>query len=171
MIIPYPSPSPIPTDSEPDQVDLPGGEVKEWHFHIYWHTQSPSSRSAALYLRNRILHLTFTHYFTAKPLPTINDSPIGPHPMSSYEVWVPYESFARFYSWIVLNRPKDVSVMIHPLTREEVKDHTERAVFLGGTATLWVGGLRERLEDVPRQYPELGLGYSAPDSAAGRVRK
>ncbi len=81
--------------------------------------------------------------------------------MSSFEVvWVPIESFALVYSYFVLHRPEDLTVMIHPLTTEETKGHTSRAVFLGKEVPLKLHALQHELPEVPKQYPELGLGYS-----------
>ncbi|KAI9343774.1 DOPA-like domain-containing protein [Zopfochytrium polystomum] len=145
-------------------------EIKEFHFHVYWHTSDPSARAAALALRDDILRLNALGFFVAVPLARVNEGPIGPHPMGSYEVWVPTEHFARFYQWIVRNRNEKVSVLLHPLSKEEVLDHTTRAVFMGPSAPLWVDVLRPKLEHWPLQYPELGLGYSRPADQDGRAR-
>jgi DOPA 4,5-dioxygenase len=84
---------------------------------------------------------------------------MGPHLIGSYEIWVPIESFSDFYQWIVLNRG-NLSVLVHPLTRFEVTDHTSRAVWFGDKLPLDVSVLTPELEVVPFQYPELKLGYS-----------
>ncbi|KAI8927240.1 DOPA-like domain-containing protein [Entophlyctis helioformis] len=161
-------------DRANDHADDPANdeEIKEWHLHVYWHIQpsyhGSSSVSAteqlAIDFRNRILALNESGYFVAVPLKTVNREPRGPHPIGSYEVWVPAEHFARVYGWFVLNRPKELKVLLHPLTRHELLDHTERAVYLGGPAALplKLDELGDVLDHVPLQYPELGLGYSAP---------
>ncbi|WWD19950.1 hypothetical protein CI109_104423 [Kwoniella shandongensis] len=68
--------------------DLPDTDVervvaqrtKEWHFHIYFLTQSPAECEAALKLRDAVLRLR-----RDVPLHRVNKSPMGPHPAGSYE--------------------------------------------------------------------------------------
>lgn len=50
--------------------------------------------------------------------------------------------------------------LIHPLTRLEIRDHTERAAWMGGPLPLNLAVLSHDLGTAPAQYPELGLGYS-----------
>ncbi|KAH6566348.1 hypothetical protein BASA50_001501 [Batrachochytrium salamandrivorans] len=140
-------------------------EIKEFHFHVYWFIKDKKTEAIALALRDRILALNASGYFVAKPLESINHYPMGPHPIASYEVWVPAEHFARAYSWFTLNRPAELTILLHPLTRLERKDHSYRAVFLGGPPAIPIklDFLSELAEKLPLQYPELGLGYSAPE--------
>jgi len=142
--------------------DLDGhGEIKEFHFHIYFFQSNPTQRAAALALRDEVIRLREAGYFHAVPLATYNDAPRGPHPVGSYEVWCPREKFSRTYSFFARNRG-ELSVLVHPLTRREVLDHTVRAAWLGPPFPLDLANLRELLPQVPAQYPELGLGYSRP---------
>ncbi|RKO87258.1 hypothetical protein BDK51DRAFT_26703 [Blyttiomyces helicus] len=46
-----------------------------------------------------------------------SEAPAGPHP-----VWAPIEHFGQVYSWLMLNRPENLSILIHPLTKEKRKD-------------------------------------------------
>lgn len=140
--------------------DLDGhGEIKEFHFHVYFLQSNAESRAEAMALREDILRLRSEKYFWATPLETYNDVPRGPHVVGSYEVWCPRESFSRTYSYFVQHRG-DLSVLIHPLTRREVLDHTDRAAWLGKPFPLDISALNPLLDRVPAQYPELGLGYS-----------
>lgn len=135
-------------------------EIKEFHFHIYWFQNNPASQASAVRLRDRILELAKQGFFQVVPLKTINTSPRGPHPIGSYEVWCAREDFARCYSWFVLNRGQH-SILIHPLTKEEVADHSSRATWLGTPVPLDYSNLTPHLDHIPSQYPELGLGYNA----------
>jgi DOPA 4,5-dioxygenase len=137
-------------------------EIKEFHFHVYWFQNNAASYESAVRLRDRILELAKQGFFQVVPLKNaINTSPRGPHPIGSYEVWCAREDFARCYSWFVLNRGQH-SVLIHPLTREEVADHSSRAAWLGTPVPLDYSNLTPVLDHTPSQYPELGLGYNAP---------
>ncbi|KAF9160651.1 hypothetical protein DFQ26_005296 [Actinomortierella ambigua] len=143
-------------------------EIKEFHFHVYWFQNNAESHASAVRLRDRILALVDKGFFRVVPLKNgINTVPRGPHPIGSYEVWVPREDFARAYSWFVLNRGPH-SILIHPLTREEVADHTSRATWLGTPVPLDVSKLTPHLDHTPSQYPELKLGYNAPPSEDDR---
>ncbi|KAJ3207757.1 hypothetical protein HDU67_007259 [Dinochytrium kinnereticum] len=138
-------------------------EIKEFHFHVYWITSDASARAAALNFRKEILRLNEAKFFVAVPLERVNEGPMGPHPMGSYEVWCPTEYFARVYQWMARNRPSNVSIFIHPLSKEQLLDHTYRASFLGPSMPLYLETLQPpTLDHYPRQYPELQLGYSAP---------
>ncbi|KAG0319926.1 hypothetical protein BGZ99_004839 [Dissophora globulifera] len=137
-------------------------EIKEFHFHLYWFQNNAASQASAVKLRDRILELAKQGFFQVVPLKNgVNTSPRGPHPIGSYEVWCAREDFARCYSWFILNRGPH-SVLIHPLTRDEVADHSSRAAWLGTPVPLDYSNLRPHLDHVPSQYPELGLGYNAP---------
>ncbi|CAG8478517.1 5694_t:CDS:2 [Ambispora leptoticha] len=139
-------------------------EIKEWHFHVYFFQENEKSKESALALRRKIIELIREGFFHPVPYASFNMVPMGPHPIGSYEVWCPKEHFARVFSWFVLNRGQH-SVLVHPLTVEEMKDHAERAVWMGTPMPLDTKWLAERLPQVPLQYPELKMGYSAPTSS------
>ena len=51
----------------------------------------------------------------------------------------------------------------YPLTQYEVLDHSDRSAWMGKPVPLDLTRLPEYVDKVPLQYPELGLGYSAPN--------
>ena len=69
----------------------------------------------------------------------------GPHPMGSYEVWISAEQLGRGVGWMMQHHGTH-SVLLHPLTRYELKDHTERAMWLGPPLTLNLSVLSSDLE-------------------------
>src|SRR5690242_14467911 len=127
-------------------------EIKEFHFHTYFFQDSETSVQRAHAIYNSIQQLNTSNYFVAVPL-KLNMGPVGPHPIGSFETWVPREYFARVYEWFLKNR-RGLSIMIHPLTREEVKDHTTSAAWMGEPIPLNTSVLSELLDKVPFQYPE-----------------
>ncbi|KAI8622625.1 DOPA-like domain-containing protein [Chytriomyces sp. MP71] len=136
-------------------------EIKEFHFHLYWISSSKAALADAQALLDLIDAKNGEGYFVAKPL-RINNGPVGPHPMSSCEVWVPIEYFGKFYGWVAQVRPQSVSLMIHPLSKHELLDHTERIAFMGPSVPLNVEYLEQSaMAEPPAQYPEFKLGYSA----------
>lgn len=52
-------------------------------------------------------------------------------------------------------------MLVHPLTRHEIEDHTTRAMWMGESFRIDLSALHKELKKVPLEYPELGLGYSA----------
>eukprot|EP00094_Tigriopus_californicus_P008938 TCALIF_08614-PA protein Name:"Similar to DODA DOPA 4,5-dioxygenase (Amanita muscaria)" AED:0.16 eAED:0.30 QI:0/0/0/0.75/1/1/4/0/174 len=157
------------------QVVKPGhDQIKEFHFHIYWLQNNPEQEWQALTLKEKIVDEVHNGNFTVvcdgitnEILPTINEDevpgfnvqPIGPHSCGSFETWVPRESYAKFLSFILLNRG-DLTIFIHPLGNNEIDDHTIHASWLGQSYPLDLSPLSAVGGDDP-QYPELGLGYNA----------
>ncbi|CAG8692250.1 6300_t:CDS:2 [Cetraspora pellucida] len=144
----------VATKREPLEEELE--EIKEYHFHVYFFQDNKKDCEAAIALREKILELTKKGFFHPVPFHRVNYQPMG-----SYEVWCPKEHFSRVYSWFLLHRG-DLSILIHPLTKEVVKDHTSRTAWIGPSVPLDVEKLPPILKKTPLQYPELGLGYSAP---------
>lgn len=89
----------------------------------------------------------------------LNMQPIGPHPVGSFETWVPIEYFAKLYAWFLQKR-SPLAIFVHPLTRHELTDHTERVVFMGKSYVLKTDTLRELIPDFGSQYEFVGLGYA-----------
>ncbi|KAL7282939.1 hypothetical protein PYCCODRAFT_1435754 [Trametes coccinea BRFM310] len=143
-----------------DVKEVVESEIKEWHFHIYFHQRNADEHQAALELRDAVLRLRRDGAFVAVPLFRVNTDPIGPHPVGSYEIWCPSESFVSVYSYLCLNRG-NLSVLIHPLTREERKDHEIRQAWLGPPFPLDLSTLPVRSDEIPLQYASLKLGYSS----------
>jgi len=135
-------------------------EIKEWHFHIYFHQGNAEEHEAALKLRDAVLALRRDGAFVAVPLFRVNSAPVGPHPVGSYEIWVPSETFSSVFSYLCMHRG-NLSVLVHPLTREERKDHETRNAWLGPSYPLDLSILPVKSKDIPLQYPILKLGYSA----------
>ena len=63
-------------------------------------------------------------------IPGVHYGPIGPHPVGSFEVWVPQEYLPHMLSFMMYNRG-DLSILVHPLGKTEIQDHTTDAMWLG----------------------------------------
>ncbi|KAF9384692.1 hypothetical protein CPB97_005459 [Podila verticillata] len=142
-------------------------EIKEYHFHLYYFQNNTKSHESAVAIRNKLSELIDQGYVTVVPQSIhggVNPGPVGPHVLGSFELWCPIEGFARLFSWFTLNRGNH-SVLIHPLTKEILIDHTERAIWMGQPLPLDFDIFEEDVaEDLPLEHPELGLGYSAKDA-------
>ncbi|KAJ7118971.1 DOPA-like domain-containing protein [Mycena epipterygia] len=133
-------------------------EIKEWHFHIYFHQGNAEEHHAALELRDAVLRLRRDGAFIAVPLFRVNTDPIGPHPVGSYEIWVPSETFSSVFSYLCVNRGP-LSILVHPLTRDEREYALLPTLFNRGV--YFSQGSREPTEEIPLQYPSLKVGYSS----------
>ena len=63
-------------------------------------------------------------------IPGVNYEPRGPHPVGSFEVWVPQEYLPHMLTFTMYNRG-DLSVLVHPLGKTEIRDHSSDAMWLG----------------------------------------
>ncbi|KAL6867176.1 DOPA-like domain-containing protein [Trichoderma novae-zelandiae] len=133
--------------------------TREWHFHIYFLLQSPTETAAALALRDSVLRLRRDGAFVAVPLHRVNREPIGPHPAGSYEIWVPDSSFSEVFFYLAANRG-NLSILVHPLTSQQRRDHESRNAWLGTPWPIYLDGLPRESSELPLQYSELRLGWS-----------
>ncbi len=56
---------------------------------------------------------------------------------------------------------KVYSILVHPLTSQQRRDHETRNAWLGTPWPIYLDGLPRKSDEVPLQYPELRLGWSA----------
>ncbi|KAF8953800.1 hypothetical protein CPC16_005052 [Podila verticillata] len=155
----------LSSQSTPDSLKSTiAAEVKEYHFHLYYFENNAKSRASAVVIRNRLGELVDQGYLKVVPQTIyggVFPGPTGPHVIGSFEVWCPIEGFARMFSWFTLNRGSH-SVLVHPLTKEQLVDHTDRAIWMGQSLPLDFEIFKQDVLDYyPLEYPEYGLGYSA----------
>jgi DOPA 4,5-dioxygenase len=143
-----------------DLQDVLQSEIKEWHFHIYFHQKNEKERQAALELQDAVLRLRRDGAFLVVPLRNVYFEPMGPHPVGSIGIWCPSESFVSLFSYVCMNRG-ELSVLVHPITKEEMKDHVTRSAWIGPPFPLDLSELVEKFEETPLEYPLLKLGYSS----------
>jgi aromatic ring-cleaving dioxygenase len=74
-----------------------------------------------------------------------HDNPIGPHPVSMYQVAFPIAEFTRLVPWLMLNR-SGLTVLVHPLTGDDYEDHATFPLWLGSPLPLKLGFLKRRGE-------------------------
>src|ERR1700724_588059 len=90
------------------------GQIRSYHAHIYY---DPETRAIAKRLREAI-----GNRFTAE-LGRWHDKPVGPHPVSMYQVAFPVGEFPRLVPWLMLNHA-GLNVLVHPETADAYDDHT-----------------------------------------------
>jgi len=102
------------------------GTIRGYHAHIYY---NPETKPAAERVREAI-----GRNFTVQ-LGRWHDEPVGPHPVSMYQVAFAVSELSRLLPWLMLNR-HGLDVLVHPETDDAYADHSLHAVWLGNPQTL-----------------------------------
>ena len=110
------------------------GQVRSYHAHIYY---DPETRPVAERLREAI-----GSGFTVE-LGRWHDEPVGPHPISMYQVAFAVAEFQKLVPWLMLNRG-GLDVLVHPQTGNSYDDHAIHALWLGTPLPLRLNGMRRR---------------------------
>ena len=97
------------------------GSISGYYAHIYY---TPETKPLAAELREAI-----GRQFEAV-LGRWHDAPVGPHPISMYQVAFAVAEFPRLLPWLMLNR-NGLDVLVHPETSDAYTDHTAHAAWLG----------------------------------------
>ena len=113
-------------------------EIKGYHAHVIIMPIPGRSRGSA-----RHDHLRF-----AVGPGAFSDEPVGPHPISQFNVIFQTEEFSKVVPWLMLNR-KGLDVLIHPLTESSYDDHSKNALWIGTPVPMRLDILR------PTYSPEL----------------
>jgi DOPA 4,5-dioxygenase len=108
--------------------------IRGYHAHVYY---DPATRLAAEKLRAGI-----GAGLKEALLGRWHDEPVGPHPISMYQVAFAVADFPRLVPWLMLNRG-DLTVLVHPETGDEYADHTAHAMWLGPPIPLKLEVLRK----------------------------
>ena len=106
--------------------------IEGYHAHVYY---DAGTRIAAERLREAM-----GRAFTVK-LGRWHDEPVGPHPVSMYQVAFAVDEFPRLVPWLMLNRG-GLGVLVHPLTGDDYADHAQFAAWLGTPLPLKLEVLR-----------------------------
>ena len=95
--------------------------ITGYHAHIYY---DEKTRDIAGEVREAL-----DHCFDVV-LGRWRDEPVGPHPVSMYQVAFDPALFDKIVPWLALNR-RGLVIFIHPNTDDAYLDHAEHALWLG----------------------------------------
>ena len=102
-----------------DQNDHP------WHAHVYYTSEA---RAVASDLRQRLRDHPLTLFVGA-----MIDGPAGPHPQPQFEVYFKARAKAAVVAMI---RSTTLRALIHPLTDDDLADHTTLGEWIGDPLVL-----------------------------------
>src|ERR1700751_1991599 len=95
--------------------------IDGYHAHVYYDTESLATPEQ--------LAKAVTDKFAVE-LGGFFDEPIGPHPVANLQIIFSAAEFASVVPRLMLNR-RGLSVLIHPLTDDSVRDHDTDGAWLG----------------------------------------
>jgi aromatic ring-cleaving dioxygenase len=107
-------------------------QVKGYHAHVYY---DAATRPVAERLRETVGSKFAVEYGR------FSDEPIGPHPVSQFNIIFKAEQFQNVVPWLMLNRD-GLDVLVHPLTDSSYDDHSRNALWLGTPVPLRLDILR-----------------------------
>ncbi len=105
--------------------------ISGYHAHVYY---DAASRAAAARVREQL-----AERFDVR-LGRWRDAPVGPHPRAMYQVAFATGQFDRVVPWLMVNR-QGLVVLVHPLTGDDLADHSDHALWLGERLELDLDGL------------------------------
>lgn len=126
---------------------LDNGQRGGFDVHIYFYQSNAEQTAFAQALWERI-----RRSFPELRIYKIWDKPIGPHAIGMFEVniFTPAQ-FGAFIPWLVINRGP-LSALVHPNTGDDVRDHTQLAIWMGERMPLdltSLGRLKKK-DEVPK---------------------
>ena len=110
--------------------------IKGYHAHIYY---DDSTRAIAAGIREEL----DAHFDVV--LGRWRDEPVGPHPEPMYQVAFAADVFDAIIPWLMLNRG-GLTILVHPRSGDDVADHAEYALWLGGKLDLDIEFLKNHDE-------------------------
>jgi aromatic ring-cleaving dioxygenase len=106
-----------------------------YHAHVYYDPEK--TRGRAEHLRQRV-----AAEFPRAKLGRWHDELVGPHPQSMYQIAFPGDLIGSFLPWLMLNRD-GLTILLHPETGDDYRDHTAHACWLGAVLPLRVEVLQK----------------------------
>jgi DOPA 4,5-dioxygenase len=104
-----------------------------YHAHVYY---APEQRGAAEALRERLLRQADAG--GVRYVGRMADRPIGPHPLPQFEVHFPAAALTAIRAIIAST---GLRALIHPLTDDDLADHTTNAHWIGEPLALDLAAL------------------------------
>ncbi|MEB0039144.1 MULTISPECIES: DOPA 4,5-dioxygenase family protein [unclassified Pseudomonas] len=101
-------------------------EIQGYHAHVYFNADTLSQA--------RALCEEATERFGLK-MGRVHEKPVGPHPEWSCQLAFEHAQLADVTLWLALNR-KGLVVLMHPLTGNDLADHTAHAIWMGAVREL-----------------------------------
>lgn len=103
--------------------DLEPSHIQSWHAHVYF---DAGSADAA----REFLDVVRRRFGSDVEIGRFHQRPVGPHPRWSCQIAFAPARFAEVVGWLALNHGA-LDVFVHPNTGDQLRDHRDRAMWLG----------------------------------------
>ncbi len=114
-------------------VDSVSKNIREFHAHIYF---QESTKATAQKLYDSIGEL----FGNKLHRHSIANGPRGPHVQNMFGLDIPKDQFLAVLEFLIVNHGRH-SILFHPVTDNELLDHTHHALWLGQPQALDLGSL------------------------------
>ena len=95
--------------------------IKEFHAHVYFDEASLGQAVALCEEAAKRFSVVMGR---------VHQKPIGPHVEWNCQLLFCLEKFGELVPWLALNR-QGLSILVHPDIANDLKDHTDHAIWLG----------------------------------------
>ena len=99
--------------------------IEGYHIHIYFGADE-SSRTAAQDMAGKIQTL-----FAPEITSMDSIGAIGPHLSPNIAIHIRKDGFSKIVPWLQFNNGANLSILVHPETGDDLKDHLEGSMWLG----------------------------------------
>ncbi|WP_248765633.1 DOPA 4,5-dioxygenase family protein [Pseudomonas protegens] len=104
--------------------------IKGYHAHVYFDASTIDQARALCERAAQLFELKMGR---------VHERPVGPHPDWSCQLAFGPEVFAQVVPWLALNR-QGLVVFLHPDTGNDLRDHTDHAIWMGAVRPLDLRG-------------------------------
>ncbi|HTQ02566.1 MAG TPA: DOPA 4,5-dioxygenase family protein [Polyangiaceae bacterium] len=109
--------------------------IREFHAHVYF--DAPTRETAEQ------VRAALTERFDVQ-IGRVHEGPVGPHSKPMFQVTLAPDEFASVVPWLMVHRG-GLSVLVHPLTDDEIADHETHPLWMGQALPIDVDFLRRHL--------------------------
>ena len=112
--------------------------IHGFHAHVYFNAETVNQA--------RDLCTAAATRFAVK-MGRVHEKPVGPHPDWSCQLAFRPAVFGELIPWLAMNRGGLV-IFVHPISDNEVKDHRDRALWMGAVRPLDLSVLSDRPSEI-----------------------
>ena len=109
-----------------NQIKRPINIHDAYHAHVYFDSETLNLASSLCEQAGKLFGLK---------IGTVLQKKVGPHPKWSCQIIFFSKDFDKFIPWISENR-NGLTILVHAITGDDLKDHTEYAYWLGDRVEL-----------------------------------
>ena len=104
----------------------PVNNHQQYHAHVYFDAETLEYAKDLCLRVGKIFDL---------PVGRLHEKPVGPHPKWSCQISFTSQDFEQLVPWLDRER-KNLTVLIHGVTGDDIADHTKHVYWLGGAVKL-----------------------------------